>query len=321
MVNKLSYAIKIKNLTKKFGGFTAVNNVSFNVKKGEIFGFLGPNGSGKTTVIRMLIGLLGPTSGSGRVLDYDIVKDSEQIRLNIGYMSQKFSLYEELTVKENLDFYAGVYLVPKDVLEQRKKNILEMADLVGRENSITSTLSGGWKQRLALGCAIIHDPKLVFLDEPTGGVDPVARRQFWDLIYRLSEKGVTVMVTTHYMDEAEHCNTIGFIHYGNLLALDTPGNLKKKQMQGQIIEIKCNKLMESLELLKKTGFVKDAAVYGSGLHVVVDDAKRYLEPADDILKNNGIVVSDIKHVSPSLEDVFVFLVENESREQLAREIM
>lgn len=317
----MEYAIEIENLTKKFGNFTAVNNVSFNVKKGEIFGFLGPNGSGKTTVIRMLIGLLTPTSGLGQVLDFDIVKNPEQIRLNIGYMSQKFSLYDELTVEENLDFYAGVYLVPKDVLQQRKREILEMADLVGRENSITATLSGGWKQRLALGCAIIHNPKLVFLDEPTGGVDPVARRQFWDLIYRLSENGVTVMVTTHYMDEAEHCNTIGFIHYGNLLAVDTPENLKKNQMKGQIIEIKCDKLMESLELLKTADFVKDAAVYGQGLHIVVDDAKRYLVPLADILKSGGVKVANIKHVNPSLEDVFVFLVENESRKQFIREMM
>ncbi|MGI6486320.1 MAG: ATP-binding cassette domain-containing protein [Tepidanaerobacteraceae bacterium] len=320
-MSELEYAIEIENLTKKFGNFTAVNNVSFNVKKGEIFGFLGPNGSGKTTVIRMLIGLLTPTSGLGRVLDFDIVKNPEQIRLNIGYMSQKFSLYDELTVEENLDFYAGVYLVPKDVLQQRKREILEMADLVGRENSITATLSGGWKQRLALGCAIIHNPKLVFLDEPTGGVDPVARRQFWDLIYRLSENGVTVMVTTHYMDEAEHCNTIGFIHYGNLLAVDTPENLKKNQMKGQIIEIKCDKLMESLELLKTVDFVKDAAVYGQGLHIVVDDAKRYLVTLADILKSGGVKVANIKHVNPSLEDVFVFLVENESRKQFIREMM
>lgn len=249
-------AIEIKNLTKKFGMFTAVNDVSFTVKKGEVFGFLGPNGSGKTTVIRMLMGLINPTSGSGRVLGYDINKDNESIREQIGYMSQKFSLYEDLTVEENLDFYGGVYCIPKDKLEDKKKEILKMADLEGKENMITSNLSGGWKQRLALGCAIIHEPKILFLDEPTGGVDPIARRNFWDLIYNLSEQGVTVLVTTHYMDEAEHCNTIGFIYYGDLLTLDTPNNLKEK---------------------------------------IID------------LDNNA------KKAKPSLEDVFVFLVEKADR--------
>ncbi|WP_222927594.1 ABC transporter ATP-binding protein [Biomaibacter acetigenes] len=316
----MTNAVEIRNLTKKFGDFTAVNNVSFDIREGEIFGFLGPNGSGKTTVIRMLIGLITPTSGSGKVLGYDIVKESEKIRLNVGYMSQKFSLYEELTVEENLDFYAGVYLVPKDVLRQRKKEILEMADLVGREDYITSTLSGGWKQRLALGCAIIHNPRFLFLDEPTGGVDPVARRQFWDLIYRLSEKGVTIMVTTHYMDEAEHCNTIGFIHYGNLLALDTPGNLKRQKMRGHIVEIKCDRLMDSLELLKTVPFVIDAAVYGAGLHTVVEDAGRYLGDIRRLLEGAGINVHSAKHVKPSLEDVFVFLVEEKSRDKVSTEI-
>jgi len=221
-------AIEIKNLTKKFGKFVAVNDVSFNVKKGEVFGFLGPNGSGKTTVIRVLMGLISPTSGTGKVLGYDISKDIGKIKEQIGYMSQKFSLYEDLTVEENLDFYAGIYGISKGKLEQKKKEILDMADLVGKENMITSNLSGGWKQRLALGCAIIHEPKILFLDEPTGGVDPIARRRFWDIIYRLSEQGVTVLVTTHYMDEAEHCNNIGFIYYGKVLSLDTPNNMKKK---------------------------------------------------------------------------------------------
>ena len=219
-------AIEIRNLTKKFGDFVAVNDISFDVKKGEIFGFLGPNGSGKTTVIRMLIGLLSATSGSGNVLGYDIMKENAEIRKHTGYMSQKFSLYDDITVEENLDFYAGIYGVADDQLAQRKREILEMADLVGKEKLITGSLSGGWKQRLALGCAIIHEPDMLFLDEPTGGVDPIARRQFWDIIYRLSQKGVTVFVTTHYMDEAEHCNTIGFFYYGNVLLMDTPLNMK-----------------------------------------------------------------------------------------------
>jgi len=223
----VEYAIEIKNLTKKFGDFVAVDNISFNVKKGEIFGFLGPNGSGKTTVIRLLIGLLDASSGSGNVLGYDIIRENAEIRKHTGYMSQKFSLYEDITVEENLDFYGGIYGVPRDKIKQRKQEILEMADLVGKEKLITGSLSGGWKQRLALGCSIIHDPDILFLDEPTGGVDPIARRQFWDIIYKLSQKGVTIFVTTHYMDEAEHCNTIGFFYYGEVLLMDTPNNMKK----------------------------------------------------------------------------------------------
>ncbi|TJX13410.1 ABC transporter ATP-binding protein [Tissierella creatinini] len=230
----MEYAIEIENFTKKFGKFTAVNDVSFKVKKGEVFGFLGPNGSGKTTVIRMLMGLISPTYGKGKVAGFDISKDGDRIREKIGYMSQKFSLYEDLTVEENLDFYGGVYGLSKKLLEKKKKEILKMADLEGREKTITSNLSGGWKQRLALGCSIIHDPEILFLDEPTGGVDPLARRKFWDLIYKLSQNGVTILVTTHYMDEAEHCNTIGFIYYGNLLTLDTPNNMKKYVIDGHI---------------------------------------------------------------------------------------
>ena len=220
-------AIEIRNLTKLFGSFVAVNNVSFNVKKGEVFGFLGPNGSGKTTVIRMILGLLKPSSGSGKVLGFDIAEDKEKLRSRIGYMSQKFSLYEDLTVEENLDFYGGVYCIPDNKMKEKKKEILQMADLSGRENQIVSNLAGGWKQRLALGCSIIHEPEILLLDEPTGGVDPIARRQFWDIIYKLSKQGVTILVTTHYMDEAEHCNSIGFIYYGDILSLDTPNNMKK----------------------------------------------------------------------------------------------
>lgn len=220
-------AIEIRNLTKLFGSFVAVNNVSFNVKKGEVFGFLGPNGSGKTTVIRMILGLLKPSSGSGKVLGFDIAEDKEKLRSSIGYMSQKFSLYEDLTVEENLDFYGGVYCIPDNKMKEKKKEILQMADLSGRENQIVSNLAGGWKQRLALGCSIIHEPEILLLDEPTGGVDPIARRQFWDIIYKLSKQGVTILVTTHYMDEAEHCNSIGFIYYGDILSLDTPNNMKK----------------------------------------------------------------------------------------------
>ena len=266
-------AIEIRNLTKKFGDFVAVNDISFDVKKGEIFGFLGPNGSGKTTVIRMLIGLLSATSGSGNVLGYDIMKENAEIRKHTGYMSQKFSLYDDITVEENLDFYAGIYGVADDQLAQRKREILEMADLVGKEKLITGSLSGGWKQRLALGCAIIHEPEMLFLDEPTGGVDPIARRQFWDIIYRLSQKGVTVFVTTHYMDEAEHCNTIGFFYYGSVLLMDTPLNMKNHV----------------------SGAAGDSLSPGGGGSAAI---------------GGSTAVS-----KPSLEDVFVYLVEQKTDEE------
>lgn len=304
----MEYAIEINHLTKKFGDFTAVNDVSFNVKKGEVFGFLGPNGSGKTTVIRMLMGLITPTFGTGRVLGYDISKNIQGIKEEIGYMSQKFSLYEDLTVEENLDFYAGAYGISQDKLKEKKKEIIKMADLEGRENMITSNLSGGWKQRLALGCAIIHEPKILFLDEPTGGVDPIARRDFWDLIYNLSKQGVTILVTTHYMDEAEHCNTIGFIYYGDLLMLDRPNNMKDRVIDGDIIEIKVLNTLKTIDLLKLKDGVKDASVYGTGVHALVESGFP-LDKLENYLIENGQKLDSIKKVKPSLEDVFVFLVE------------
>ncbi|MCX7709557.1 MAG: ABC transporter ATP-binding protein [Clostridia bacterium] len=213
----MEYAIEVENLTKRFGSFTAVNNINFKIPKGCIFGFLGPNGSGKSTTIRMLCGVLTPTSGIGRVMGLDIVKDTEAVRQNLGYMSQKFSLYEDLTVEENLDFYAGVYGLPKNVRDARKKELILMANLAGKEKSLAGTLSGGWKQRLALGCALIHKPKMLVLDEPTAGVDPVSRRVFWEIIHALSRQGITILVTTHYMDEAESCDIVGFIFNGNLI--------------------------------------------------------------------------------------------------------
>lgn len=308
----MEYAIEIENLTKIFDKFTAVNNVGFKVKKGDVFGFLGPNGSGKTTVIRMIMGLISPTSGTGKVLGYDITTDNEKIRSHIGYMSQKFSLYDDLTVDENLDFYAGVYCVPKGKIDKKKKEILEMSDLVGKENMITSNLSGGWKQRLALGCSIIHEPEILLLDEPTGGVDPIARRQFWDVIYDLSKKGVTVLVTTHYMDEAEHCNSIGFLYYGNILSLDTPNAMKEKIIDGDIVEIKVNNTLKSIELLKEKCNVRDASVYGAGIHVMTKPGVNLIELKEYLIQNHINVIS-IKKVRPTLEDVFIFLVEKENK--------
>jgi ABC-2 type transport system ATP-binding protein len=222
-------AIEVTNLVKKFGSFTAVNNISFQIPKGKIFGFLGPNGSGKSTTIRMICGVLHPTSGNIRVMGYDAVKNTETVRKNLGYMSQRFSLYEDLTVEENLDFYAGVYGLDKQLTADRKKDLIMMANLVGKENALAGTLSGGWKQRLALGCALIHKPKLLILDEPTAGVDPVSRRVFWEIIHSLANQGITILVTTHYMDEAESCDIVGFIFNGDMINIAPPQELIEKE--------------------------------------------------------------------------------------------
>ncbi|GLC29623.1 ABC transporter ATP-binding protein [Clostridium omnivorum] len=230
-------AIEVNGLVKKFGDYTAVDNISFEVPKGKIFGFLGPNGSGKSTTIRMLCGVLTPTQGNASVLGYDIVKEAEKIKQNIGYMSQKFSLYEDLTVSENLDFYAGIYGLNKNQRDERKKAIISMAGLEGRENNLTRNLSGGWKQRLALGCALIHKPKLLILDEPTAGVDPVSRRIFWEMIYSLARQGITILVTTHYMDEASSCDLLGFIFNGKLIAIDTPEKLIKNEKVNNLEDV------------------------------------------------------------------------------------
>lgn len=307
-------AIEVIDLKKTFGDFTAVKGISFGVRKGEVFGFLGPNGSGKTTVIRMILGLISPTSGTGRVLGHDVAKDSYLLRHKIGYMSQKFSLYEELTVEENLEFYAGVYNLSKAKIREKKAQILEMADLTGKEHMVVANLSGGWKQRLALGCSIIHDPQILLLDEPTGGVDPIARRQFWDIIYDLSKSGVTVLVTTHYMDEAEHCNTIGFLYYGDILSVDTPKNLKAKTIDGDILELRTSDTLATIEILKKLGAVESASVYGAGVHALVAQHTS-LDEIRQFLEDNGIAVNSLERVNASLEDVFVFLVERERIKQ------
>ncbi|NLD48007.1 MAG: ABC transporter ATP-binding protein [Clostridiaceae bacterium] len=225
----MEYAIEVSNLVKKFGSFTAVDNISFKIPQGSIFGFLGPNGSGKSTTIRILCGALHPTSGEARVMGYDVVKSAEKVRQNIGYMSQRFSLYEDLTVEENLDFYAGIYGLDKATSCDRKKELIIMANLNGKEKSLAGTLSGGWKQRLALGCALIHKPRLLILDEPTAGVDPVSRRVFWEIIHALARQGITILVTTHYMDEAESCDIIGFIFNGKLINISTPRELLENE--------------------------------------------------------------------------------------------
>ncbi len=323
------HAIETNALTKTFGDFTAVDKVDLRVERGEIYGFLGPNGSGKTTTIRMLTGNILPTSGSGSVLGFDVVGDPEGLRCRIGYMSQKFSLFEDLTVDENLRFYAGVYDVSKERFAERRRYVLEMADLVGRENELTANLSVGWKQRLALGAATIHEPDLLFLDEPTSGVDPVARRHFWDLLYDLAAGGVTLFVTTHYMDEATHCHRLGFIYDGRIIAEGTPHQIRTDCMQQRILEVRATAgdVDGVLATLESDPGVDEAYLSGATLHAVVGEPGTACEPGgasatgevarDDAeqlaarLASAGFSAIEVTPVEPTIEDVFVHLVARE----------
>ncbi len=299
-------SVEVENLVKRFGDFTAVDRISFQTRTGEVFGFLGPNGSGKSTTIRILCGLLHPTSGRAIVAGYDVVQSPELIRRNIGYMSQKFSLYADLTVLENLHFYAGMYGVLAAELRGRIDWALEMAGLRGRESNLTGTLSGGWKQRLALGCAVLHRPPIIFLDEPTSGVDPLSRRLFWELIQRMSSDGVTIFVTTHYMDEAEYCNRLALMNGGKLIALGTPTELKLGAIEGSLLLLECERLGDALERLRRFDGVRDAAVFGNALHLVVSDAAA--APAiRAALEADAISVASLHEIRPSLEDAFVAL--------------
>ncbi|UCD84263.1 MAG: ABC transporter ATP-binding protein [Deltaproteobacteria bacterium] len=307
-MNEVTPSVEVRELTKLFGDFTAVDRISFAVRRGEIFGFLGPNGAGKTTTIKMLCGLLLPSSGWGRVAGHDIVLEPEQIRARIGYMSQRFSLYPDLTVEENLDFYGTIYGLEDRRMEERKEFILRMAGLIGRERVLTSALAGGWKQRLALGCAIIHQPDILFLDEPTAGVDPGSRREFWELICQLSEQGVTVFVTTHYMDEAEHCDRLAFIHQGRLVALGEPQELKSREMKGNLLELDCGDAVRALDLVAGIEGVSDAALFANTLHLVVDDFKETGPKIREAVGERGIAVHSLKPIPPSLEDIFVSLI-------------
>ncbi|MCM2359989.1 MAG: ABC transporter ATP-binding protein [Geobacteraceae bacterium] len=307
------YAVTLTDLSKRFGDFVAVNRVSLDVRKGEIFGFLGPNGAGKSTTIRMLCGILAPTSGSGTVAGFDIVAEPERIKENIGYMSQRFSLYEDLTVEENIDFYSGIYKIPAAKKKERKEWVLGMAGLASHRRSRTAELSGGWKQRLALGCAILHEPPIIFLDEPTSGVDPISRRNFWDLIYHLAGEGVTVFVTTHYMDEAEYCDRLGLIYRGELIALGTPEELKTRLMTEEIVEVMCDRPQDAMELLEELPGVRHAALFGRGLHVVVERAAEAIPAIAGRLEAAGLRPAPPERIVPSLEDVFVSLIEARDR--------
>ncbi|MBI5642917.1 MAG: ABC transporter ATP-binding protein [Deltaproteobacteria bacterium] len=300
--------VKVEGLTRKFGGFVAVDDINFGVRKGEVFGFLGPNGAGKSTTIKMLCGLLVPTSGMGYVGEHNIMTRSEEIKKNIGYMSQRFSLYEDLTVEENINFFSGIYGVASNRKKDRKGWVLEMAGLKDKRRSATKTLSGGVKQRLALGCAILHEPPILFLDEPTSGVDPVSRRNFWRLIYDMSKAGVTVFVTTHYMDEAEYCDRLALIYRGKIIAAGTPSELKLNYMKRKVFELSTDNVFETVDILEKKGI--ETAIFGSVLHVTMEISEREpLEKIKKILDGADIHAAGIEEIVPSLEDVFVTLIE------------
>jgi len=309
------YPIIVENLTKRFGNFTAVDHVSFSVKRGQVYGWLGPNGAGKTTTIRMLLGLLKPTEGSCRVLGYDPATQAKAMQAHVGYMSQLFTLYNDLTAAENIRFYGQAYGLNRRELRRRRAEIIQMAGLHGRENVLTANLSGGWKQRLALGCAIVHNPQVIFLDEPTAGVDPISRRQFWDLIYTMANEGVTILVTTHYMDEAELCQRVGFISEGRLVALDTPERLKQTQMRGHVLEIDCAASETAMRVLQAARQseklpLDEVALYGAQIHAIVPDAEAFKKPLKMLLESQGIEVNTIEWIAPTLEDVFISSVKS-----------
>jgi ABC-2 type transport system ATP-binding protein len=302
-----SLSVNVRGLTRKFGEFVAVDHIDLAVPKGEIFGFLGPNGAGKSTTIRMLCGLLLPSGGEGTVGGYDIITQSEEIKKSIGYMSQRFSLYEDLTVEENINFFSGIYNVPQAKKQDRKQWALEMAGLGDSRGALTRTLPGGYKQRLALGCAILHEPTILFLDEPTSGVDPLSRRGFWQLIYEMSKAGTTVFVTTHYMDEADYCDRLALIYRGALIAEGTPGELRQKHMTRDVLEIETENAVLAMEALGRQGV--ETAIFGSLLHATVKSAPDDVTRLRNLLAGEGIVAQRIEKIIPSLEDVFVTLIE------------
>ena len=306
-------AVVLEGLVKRFGDFVAVDRVSLEIPRGEIFGFLGPNGAGKSTTIRILCGLLGPTSGRATVAGFDVATQAEDIRRNIGYMSQKFSLYDDLTVEENIVFFGGVYGVKPDVLPVRRDYVLKMAGLEDRRSSLTRLLSGGWKQRLALGCAILHEPPILFLDEPTSGVDPIARRNFWDLIYQLSAAGHTIFVTTHYMDEAEYCHRIALMYGGRVIALGSPAELKRLLGEGHLLYLESSDLMGSMAALSGRPEILDVAVFGGGLHVKVSDNRQGAAAIHAALEPAGIKIGRLEPITATMEDVFVSLIEQEEK--------
>ncbi len=305
-------AVRAEQLTRVFNGLVAVDRVSFEIPRGRIWGLLGPNGAGKSTLIRMLCGILRPTGGSAWVLGHDVRSEAEAIKARIGYMTQRFSLWRDLTVQENLEFYGGVYGLWGPELRRRVDAWLELAGLGERRADLVANLPGGLRQRVALGCAVLHRPEVLFLDEPTAGVDPLSRRQFWDLIDRFAEAGTTVVVTTHYLDEAEHCDELALIYNGRLIAQGSPEQIKRTYMPGVVLEVRVSRLMEALSACEHHPLVREAALYGAAIHVVVEDAGVAPRLLRD-LRDSGFHVESIEPVLPSLEDVFVALVEAEGR--------
>ena len=302
-------AIEVRGLTRRFGDFTAVDHVSFDVGKGEIFGFLGSNGAGKSTTIRMLCGLLRPSSGSATVGGVDVARDPEAVKQRIGYMSQRFSLYELLTVNQNITFFGGIYGIGTSRLAERRAFVIEMAGLAGREHTLARDLSGGWRQRLALGCAILHEPPILFLDEPTGGVDPLSRRQFWRLIDTLSASGVTVLVTTHYLDEAERCHRVALIHAGRLAAIGTVAEVKRIFASRPILEIRTDRPVNAMQVLDAMDAVEKTSLFGTAVHAVLRSEATTIDEIATRLRAEGLRVDSIERVQPSLEDVFLDVVD------------
>ncbi|HVL67548.1 MAG TPA: ABC transporter ATP-binding protein [Vicinamibacterales bacterium] len=302
-------AIEVRRLTRRFGEFLAVDDVSFDVQKGEIFGFLGSNGAGKSTTIRMLCGLLRPTSGTAHVGGVDVAADPEGVKRRIGYMSQRFSLYELLTVDQNIAFFGGIYGLDRGRLARRREFVLDMAGLRGREQTLARDLSGGWRQRLALGCAVLHEPPILFLDEPTGGVDPLSRRQFWRLIDELSAAGVTVLVTTHYLDEAERCHRVALIHAGRLATIGRVAEVKQIFADRPILEIRTERAVEAMQALESVAGVEKTSLFGTSVHAVLASRAIRPETVRETLAARGIPVASVETVPPSLEDVFLDVVE------------
>ena len=309
------FAIEAKDLTRKFGTFTAVDHISFTVNAGEIFGFLGANGSGKSTTIRMLCGLLQSTSGTATVAGFDINSQPDDIKKNIGYMSQRFSLYDDITCVENIRFWGGIYGLSDEKIAERQTWAIGIAGLEGRENSLPRDLPGGYKQRLALGCAMLHEPTVVFLDEPTGGVDPIMRRRFWDLIRQLAHQGTTVFVTTHYLDEAEYCNRIMLIHEGRIIAGGTPEELKTEHLQTPVFEVETDRVIEAMNALDRDKRVEETSVFGSFLHVSIPKEFDANVTIAEALASTGIVPTRIEPITPSLEDVFIRLIEEQANQK------
>jgi len=306
--------IEVKDLTRKFGKFTAVDHVSFRVEKGEVFGFLGANGAGKSTTIKMLCGILEPTSGDALVAGFSVMNEPDKVKKSIGYMSQRFSLYNDLTVEENINFFGGVYGLNGDELQERKKWVLQTANLEGKQKILTGSLPGGIKQRLALGTAVIHRPGIVFLDEPTSGVDPISRRNFWELINDLSAEGTTVLVTTHYLEEAEYCNNIILINAGRLIAEGNSKVLKSEYIKNPIFEIECDRVVDALELMEKEDFVGETSIFGNQIHLIVNNRFENKDQILSVLNKNNINVKRIDQIVPTLEDVFIHLLEKNSGE-------